>query len=543
MESQPLTAGNPRHSAMMMAMVVLILGAVFTAWCVNASFERGRLSSIPNYDDVVYFFSATRFLEAFRTSGLDGVAEIIHKHIDNLHSPYSTILAAAAFAVLGYHDSSPYIFNFIVILLYLFFLSHTLRDLPLAMRSAIMVCFLTLPFATMAVVEFRPDLCWAILIGFCAVFGISSRTYFDDWRQPAIHGMLFALSLLAKPSIFAMTSVVFGLSACCRTAMEWLDRRTLSGWVIARIALIYVVVTFLIAGPYFIFFGADIWNYFWDNLFGTSKAIWAYPGDWLHQFGYYLAGGAASNLGKPGWIIGCFFLMGTVAAIVRRDTAGMKLAAGLWVIVIATYLISSLAGMKSVFLGGAFYSAFIFGAACICNNALMNYLRLHPRSKAIWTGGLTALAVLSLMLYQWPQHSGAMDSDAGRNYRHVGKSVMNEISRLPLPQNPLMVFTQSGPVVWEHIAMRLLQQGLPIRAAVICLNRNMKEDFEQSIQDADIVFLQDNDMMGAFLRLPSESFQGQFRAILDGDRRFRLERKIETLDGKNVYLYVSRKIF
>ncbi len=539
MESQSSPVVNYRKKAMMMAMIVVILGASFTAWCVDASFEKGRLSSLPNYDDVVYFLSATTILEAFNRSGFNGVAKVIYL---NFHSPYSTLLAAAAFAMLGYHDSSPYIFNFLVVLLYLSFLSYTLRDLPFLMRLAMMVFFLSLPFATMAVVEFRPDLCWATLIGFCAVFGVSRRNYFRDWRQPAIHAVLFSFALLAKPSTFAMTIIVFGLSACCRVAMEWLDHRSLSWQGIARTALVYLIVTCMIAGPYFVFFASQTWEYFWKNLFGANKAIWTYQADWLQHFGYYLSGHSlASNLGKGVWIIGCFWLFGTIAAVARRDNVGIRLAGGLWIIVISIYLLSSLAQMKSPFLGGAFYSTLIFGAACLLNEMSKGILPFRVQSRFIFTSLSILLAVSGVMLYQWPAYSGVMNSETGRNYKHIGEMAVNEISGLPLPKNPLIVFTHSGPVGMGNVVMWFLQQGLPIRFENMSCRRNIK-DFEQAIQDADLVFLQDKGMMGANLRFPSESFQERFRSIVSGDQRFDLLRKIETLDGKNVYLYINKCI-
>ncbi len=523
-----------------MALIVVILGAAFTAWCVDASFNRGNLSSIPNYDDVTYFLSATKVLEAFRSSGFHGVADVIHQRAAVLHSPYSTMLAAAAFATLGYNDSSPYIFNFLAILLYLFFLCHILRDLPLTMRCAMMVFFLTLPFATMAVVEFRPDLCWATLVGFCAVFGVSSRAYFDDWRQPAIHALLFALSLLVKPSIFAMTIVVFGLSVCYQMAMALIDRRELSWRVIAKFASIYMIVSFVIAGPYFIFFGVDIWDYFLKNLFGSNKEIWAYQGDWLHQAGYYLAGGAAaSNLGYSGWIAGCFFLTGTVAAIVRRDAAGMKLAGGLWGIVIPVYLINSLVDMKSPFVGAAFYSILIFASACLWNNAVSAFLLRHPQSKRIWTAGMIALAVFSMMLYQWPQHSGRMASPLGRDFKYVGERVISAISGLPLPKNPMIVFTQSGPVICENIEMWFAMHNIPI--SIINMSCFHDLAFERVVSGADLIFLQDPGMMGAFLRLPFESLQAQLRRMVSADSRFKLIKTIKALDGKYIYIYVNKR--
>jgi hypothetical protein len=527
---------------MTMALIILILGATFTAWSVDASFERGRLSSIPNYDDVTYFFSATTLLEAFHHSGLHGVAEKISQNSNLLHSPYSTTLAAAAFATLGYNDSAPYIFNFLVILLYLFFLNHIMRDLPLIIRFAMMVFFLTLPFATMAVVEFRPDPCWAVLIGFCAVFGISSRTYFDDWRQPAIHAMLFALSLLTKPSIFAMTIIIFGLSACYRFLMEIFDRHAIQWRVFARVALIYILVTLVVAGPYFIFFASPTWKYFLKNLFGANKGIWSYQGDWLQQFGYYLSGGsAASNLGNSGWAIGCFFAVGTVKVLARRDVAGIKLAGGLWIVVISTYLISSFAQMKSPFLGGAFYSTFIFASACLLNDTFKALLSVRFQSKLILTCVSVILAMCGIWFYQWPEYSSAMSSENGHNFKHIGETVISEISKIQLPQNSLIIFTQLGPVVWEDVAIWSLLHGCPIRADNLSFERDI-DCFKKNIQDADIVFVQDKGMMGAFLRLPSEKFQEQFRTILNGDNRFKLFKKIKALDGKNVYFYINKRI-
>jgi hypothetical protein len=140
-----------------MSAFVLLVSCIFVRWSLIESSSHGRLAAAPAYDDVVYFYKGTQALQDLRNGHLFATL------YGPLHAPFSVLLAAASFAIWGAKDWAPYAGNVVVIIFYLGALSYFLRKLPLGIQMGLLVLFLGLPFAKMAVVEFRPDMMWAIL--------------------------------------------------------------------------------------------------------------------------------------------------------------------------------------------------------------------------------------------------------------------------------------------------------------------------------------------------------------------------------------------
>src|SRR5262245_16574670 len=107
-------------------LIILLLAIGFTAFSVHTSMQKGRLSNIPNYDDVTYFASATDLVQSVRQDGWRGLAAFMSR--DSLHSPYSISLAALAYAIGGYHDVAPYAANGVLIVVYLSCIAYFFRS-------------------------------------------------------------------------------------------------------------------------------------------------------------------------------------------------------------------------------------------------------------------------------------------------------------------------------------------------------------------------------------------------------------------------------
>jgi hypothetical protein len=516
-------------------LILAAMAAAFTAWAVDRSHEQGRLSSVPIYDDAVYFLSGTQILEAFRSDGWSGVSAAIRTN--GLHAPFSTALASIAYATAGYHDAAPYAWNGVVVALYLGLLASLLWSIPLAARLVLLAFYLTIPFATMAVVEFRPDLCWSVLVGFCGVFGVTSRGYFRDWRLPLAHGLFFALALLVKPSTFAMTLIVFGWSVVCRFAIEWAVERRAPVRALPRLVAMWLAVTVVVAGPYWFFFGRETWIYFWQNSFGTNKAIWAYSGGILDKLGYYIAGeGALSNLGWMGWLLVLLFVAAGTVSFRLRDRWSLAETVALAGLVLVTFGINTIAGMKSPFLGGAFYASLIFGSAASLATLARAVKAGMTRSARVAAVSAMILLAAGMLLYQWPRYSAAVASERGRNFRHVEEQVVEALKGLPVRENPVLLFTHSGPLIRENIVRRYLQQRRPVRGISMSFYQSENE-FSQALRSADVVFVQDVGVLGSFPNLPAESLQGSYRSILEAHPSFRMVSAAEALDGRQVYIY------
>ena len=143
---------------------ILLVSCVFVHWSLIESFAHGRLASEPNYDDVAYFYSGAQVLQSLRNG------YVVQTLFGPMHSPFSVLLAATSFAIWGAEDWAPYAGNAVVVICYLAALCYFLRHLPVGVQMGLLLIFLSLPFATMAIVEFRPDIMWAILVGCAAVY-------------------------------------------------------------------------------------------------------------------------------------------------------------------------------------------------------------------------------------------------------------------------------------------------------------------------------------------------------------------------------------
>jgi hypothetical protein len=122
---------------------LVLLAGLFAAFCLQISERQGRLAAVPNYDDAVYFLSATRLIEAGRAEGVNGVAEELRS--EGLHSPWSVGLATGAFLIFGYVDWAPYAMNGLVIVGLLAALTWMWRELRWWEWGSGVVVFLAVP--------------------------------------------------------------------------------------------------------------------------------------------------------------------------------------------------------------------------------------------------------------------------------------------------------------------------------------------------------------------------------------------------------------
>ncbi len=521
----------------MRGIAIVLVAAVFTALAVQLSFRQGRLSAVPNYDDAVYFLSATRLIEAGRAEGMSGAAEELRS--EGLHSPWSLALAGGAFLTLGYAEWGPYAFNVLVVIAFLAALSWMWRELRWREWGCGMVFFLATPFATLAVVEFRPDLVWAVAVGFCGVYGLVVPGYLDRMRPRLIHAVLCAAALLVKPSTFAMTLIVFGYSVGVRVVLDsviakrtaWREIGRTAGWQ----ALVIVGLTAVYVFP----FGADTWHYFWTNSFGANEAIWRAPVTVAEKWLYYGVGfGAANNLGWAGAL-----LVGVVGWAVwmswrRRSWEGVSPWVALGGLVLLTYGLSSGFGMKSPFLGGAFIGCFLFAGAFAWGE-VFGIAGVEVRTLRTRKWFAVGLALVSVLIWRWPPYAWAQAGESGRNFSEVQNQVIDVIEKLPLRNRVRLLFSQSGPLMRENVEMWLLRSGHET-SAVKGGFLPTADRFKQKMRRADLVFVQDSGMRDSFANLPGERVMGEFVKSVQAADEFELAGEAVGMDGGKVYVYVRK---
>src|SRR5262245_60061410 len=82
-------------------LLATMLAAGITTLVLRRSLERGRLASLPTYDDAYYLAEGAKWLARWRT---EGAWEVVREYVSRPpHSPFSTAAAGVSFAVLGIH--------------------------------------------------------------------------------------------------------------------------------------------------------------------------------------------------------------------------------------------------------------------------------------------------------------------------------------------------------------------------------------------------------------------------------------------------------
>jgi hypothetical protein len=521
---------------------ILLLSIVFSWLCVRTSLRMGRLSNVPNYDDIVYFASAADLLQSVRENGLSGAADFALR--DGLHSPYCTAVAAVAFSIEGIRNAAPYRMNLFLVVAYLSVIAYFFRQAEFHFKVLAFLFFLTLPFATMAVVEFRPDLAWATLLGFSAVFAMTREDLFQSWKVALCQGVLVGLSLLVKPSTFAMTLAVSAMALGFAWLLE-ISRNGL-GRAFSRLfptAGVVLLALIALAGPYYAVFGREVWRYFIDNSFGVNATVWNNPGDPLTQWLFYIYGpGSRSNLGSQELVIfaallGFGFLRSWKGGRTVRLQTLLMIAA-----VAIIFVVNAVARMKSPFLGGAFYGTLLFSTAFLAGEF---FSALPAGSKQAYRFALGAFIIVTLnaaFIYHWPEYSHWPKHQRNKAFIAAENAMKEFVASAPTPKN--IVFTQAGPVTPENIKLLYFRRKERCNMTSAAFCRSLDE-FQKVVATQDVVVTQDKGTLGGSDNMPSEALEDDFVGFLSHSADFKLAKTIPILgekgDWRNVYVFVKQQ--
>jgi len=266
----------------------IALAALFTAVFVQLSVSFGRLQATPQGDDMMYFLDGLDRLDQFHTDGLKGIA-VGYLH-QPPHSPWSSFLAAACFAIFGVQEWGPYLGNGLLILVLVGFVDFLAIGQGRWSRGLCLFMAFTAPFAAQGVMQFRPDFAVGLLTAIGIVlllrdeFAESARTH----RLAA--GLSFGLALLAKPtgSPFTLGIVLGALvlaSICDRVARRDLTFGSVAaswGWCLGPMLAL--------AAPHYALAWRDIAAIVEINTVGPQAEVWTMSGGQPFPWYYYLTG-------------------------------------------------------------------------------------------------------------------------------------------------------------------------------------------------------------------------------------------------------------
>ncbi len=516
------------------SLIIVFLAIGYTCFCVHKSFREGRLSNVPSYDDVVYFSSGTDLLESIREDGRNGLASFLAR--DDLHSPYSTALAAFAFWVGGYEDASPYMANIILLTAYLFAVAYFVRGCRLADFCLALWIALMLPFASMAVAEFRPDIAWATITGFTVVFTLTQEQFFEKRWCSSVFGVLAGLNLLIKPTTFAMTILVLSAAFLGRWLVEFARTNSRQAWRALPAALLAGPgLAVLIASPYYAFHWKHIWDYFYANSYGKNAGVWAFPGDRRAQWTFYIGKlGARSNFGCFYWAVSPSILGLSIWHFVKSTRVGRLQTALLWLIVSMVYAVNSMANAKTVFLGGAFYGILIFSACYFAGGMLRTGQNWPNPYRYVLSGVVLGAAIIMTLFYEWPDYSHREQDARSLSYITAWRGVEQSLPLLPAPKKILATQSTVAP---ENVNIWYLRRH--VRPLVVsCAFVPTLDRFRKALDSADVVIAQDKGTLGGSANMPAEPLQDDFVRMLRESSAFGLKKLIPIADGKNVYVFV-----
>jgi len=521
-----------------MVPLLILLACLFDRWSLAESLERGRLSATPAYDDVTYFYAGAQLLQSAR-GGQFGAMLTGYQH-----SPFSASVAALSYALWGNRDWAPYAGNTVVALVYLGGLYFFLRRLPLGLQLGLFVFFLSLPFAKMGVVEFRPDIMWSSFVGIGAVYLIVSPAPFSSRREALLLGILYAAAMLTKPTTFLMTTAVFGLAGLLRTI-----RAALTGKFQPRpflLWLLFFVLPFLLIGlPFFIAHLDRLWAYFMENGFGKNKELWRPTLTTVEKLLFYLDARNAtpSNFGL--WRLPLFFFVAGALVLglwKARDRGPRLIFLSLVLLLLTTWVACSLFSIKSPFMGGAFYGCLLFTVAYLLA------LLLEPLAKAFAPPlrqilAFAAIVIVSAVCYTWPAYS-VWNPAMAKFHRKASKAISREITTAFRDFQPAdgrldIYYSNTSPIPRELPLLRGVQSGHPVNfnsGAMLETLEEQRRIFEQS----DLLVVQDPGLPWVNLGFPGEKIQAAINQEILSRPEFQLACEVQLTPNGKLYIFRNK---
>ena len=216
--SSPPADGRSSIKSGGLILLWLGLAGAFTAAVVNYSLLRGKLCVYPFYDDVIYFEQALLLLFHYYEGGIAG---FFHSYISAPpHSPFSSLMALAAYAICGPRDWAPYAANGLIIFAVLVFLDSFAGRLPAFQKVLLGLFILTVPVMAQAVDAYRPDIASGACAAAGAVLLVRTPPSITSRRRRVLAGALIGAAALFKPPTFPLIIAMACLALCAATAQD-----------------------------------------------------------------------------------------------------------------------------------------------------------------------------------------------------------------------------------------------------------------------------------------------------------------------------------
>jgi hypothetical protein len=380
------------------------LATCFTALIVHYSLTRGKLFLPATYDDVTYLRDGLSKLDGFYRAGFPGLLNRLLVHPP--HSPFSTMVAFAGYAIFGVRDWAPYAANGIIIFGLLGFTDYLTRGMRALQKLAAFIFVLSVPIAAQSIYEFRADMAVGLMTAVVVVLLVEQRLILASRRYLLIIGTVLGCALLAKTSVFPITLAICGAAVLAASLRDrLLLGRPASFKALAKAWGTMLLPALLIPLPFYFRNRHEIYFYITVDALGDNSDIWALHASFATHLFYYATGaGARIMMGRHMELLSAVLLMG-VAALGYRGNKKQRLRAGYYAFMLAvTFAIPTVDKIKHQFLAVAFDFLFISVAILIVRDLLT--ARVIPPLRQAAQAGLVGLTIAGLWYAQWPLYWG-----------------------------------------------------------------------------------------------------------------------------------------
>jgi hypothetical protein len=533
------------------ALTYIVLAAAFTSMILQYSGTYGRALLGPLYDDVVYLTDGLEYAHLLQTQGVKACLKQLW--VNPPHSPFGTLLAGTSFVIFGPREWAPYALMGLVVLAVMFVADRLMNSLPLHARIAGVLFTLSFPIVGTLPYYFRPDATAGLLTGLGAVLMVRHSPFCALRRHQMLTGLCFALALLVKTPSFPFTLYMFVgswlASAVWGTRTGLLDPNR--GGLPARrhcwaAVWPYWLPVLLLAGPYYMVAGGNVFRYVYENVLGQNKEIWLLGGNWLKLARFVWDGHAGQlMLGKHRYVVVALAVvtglayLGTQRAALNRGR--LKVVLGVGSVLFLAWLMPTASRYSNSFVGSTFAAILLFVGVLLLRALFL----LDRRCPWHWAGRLPIGAILgwavvttAVLAFPWPQKVGIKTTDWVVTDNRVEREVYRAIKNASAADGNfgLVYVTSAANGLNEHLLrFRALTNQLPLRFFSLPYSTNVSEHVK-AIERADYVVAGDQ---GTFRETPATSYkvQNQILDALKVDTGLRLLATVSAYEGLNFYVF------
>jgi hypothetical protein len=467
------------------ASIILLLASAFTAFVLCYSLQHGRLTLFLTYDDVGYLRDAAARLDTFYREGIGEVLQQYRHHPP--HAPWSTGLAALAFAIGGLHDWVPYAANVVLIIIYFAFADFLLKGVALWQKVFCFAILASTPLLAWAVSEFRADHAAALFLTISLILIIRRPWVSASRGYQMLAGAFGGFSIAAKPHTFVAATCLTGAALTLALACDWLGERRRLTVDHVRSALLACLAPFvLIPFPHFLVGWKGIWGYMYDNVLGRYRDVWQTQGTLAFHLQYYLWGeggqtmlGGTTSASDPPRVLPFHLLLIAIVLglallrlIVRFRRRELIRGMAVALLVLCAYLIPSLMKNKTPFFGLEFHTLLLFVMVMALRGPLLGERLGRARWRRFVPVPIAAIAMICLTVAAiahpgLPTIHGDKADVSIADRRAVTERIWTDLRQNTDFASPMVFVTSPGDLDVAWLQCMAIEAGVQLRSEAL----------------------------------------------------------------------------